>query len=1067
MSATLVTPKTTSGGEIIRELSNSSDGQGLHFDGAAGNIDIATPPDLGAKFSFEFVVKADEWGSDAGYFLDFSNGGRFIFGTTSSQSYNISIYDNTSWGNFGVKVLDDLKIHHLVVTVDGTAATLYDNGNQVGTLTISASHGIDSCSDLTIGPGGTGTPMSFYRTRFYNKALTQTEVDNAYQKADVDFADQYGSQTNKISAAVDKNWGTNQADTGNDANDRATFNGNYAWTVNGTSVVDISVASNVLTFSARYNKHGIYYNAGLVAGKNQRITVNVTTVGGGEFGIYYYTGSAYVLITTLVAGDNSTEFIPTATNGYVYLGCTGDHASAKQIVLNAASIENSIVLCGAVSDFDLAFANPTQSLMVQDRAGVADGTASASGVSQTQPIVQLNSTSAVVGNGPHTPADNSLVVSGDLGIGCVPNTTANRATIEANGAWGGAFENSVSGTVKSTWKWNTSNRTEFGTSVAEPLDLITSGSPRLTIDSAGLVTVTDATESKLRLTNTKDWGSSDSGNIGTLEFYTTDASGAGARVLSAVQCAQNAGSGAPNGELVFKTALGGGSAAAAVERMRIDSSGNVLVNGGGQIKIGPSDSTAVLKLYRNDATISSDAIGDIDFGGADADNDAAARIRGKADGTWTATSSPTKLEFSTCPSGSETLATRMTIGSTGETKITRTGDEPCLELATDNAGCKLLFARAGDPTAYIRMYEDGSTGSASLRFATGTSATPVERLKISDSGQVTVGIDADPSQTASPSMLVTAATAPSDVNGYSQLVLQRSDGNTGDGAQVMFNQGYHSTNTDYCAPVGAIRGYKTGPVDAYGGGVKVLYQPDNGSLGVKTGLTLDGSGDVSFYEDTATSAKMRWDAADERLNLTGSDYQLSIRQASNAAWFLRGKSDGGLAMHLNGAGDKLSFSSAGLATFTNGIAFSQTNTTAAGATAAGTVLDHYERGTWTPKLYKGSTEHTGATVKGNYVRVGKIIYLSFYIYKSSGTESATGSWQVGGLPFNVEEDLGGAYQRINTHYFLLNGTNYFNASPHAFQANDPTQLHMYGTNSQTDWASGSLELSGSGVMLID
>ena len=43
--------------EIVRELVNASDGAGLHFDGAAGNIDIASPPDLGTKFSFEFVLK--------------------------------------------------------------------------------------------------------------------------------------------------------------------------------------------------------------------------------------------------------------------------------------------------------------------------------------------------------------------------------------------------------------------------------------------------------------------------------------------------------------------------------------------------------------------------------------------------------------------------------------------------------------------------------------------------------------------------------------------------------------------------------------------------------------------------------------------------------------------------------------------------------------------------------------------------------------------------------------------------------------------------------------------------
>ena len=52
--------RTTSGGEIIRELVNSTDGQGLHFDGVAGNIDIATVPDVGTKNSFEFIVQANE-----------------------------------------------------------------------------------------------------------------------------------------------------------------------------------------------------------------------------------------------------------------------------------------------------------------------------------------------------------------------------------------------------------------------------------------------------------------------------------------------------------------------------------------------------------------------------------------------------------------------------------------------------------------------------------------------------------------------------------------------------------------------------------------------------------------------------------------------------------------------------------------------------------------------------------------------------------------------------------------------------------------------------------------------
>ena len=76
---------------------------------------------------------------------------------------------------------------------------------------------------------------------------------------------------------------------------------------------------------------------------------------------------------------------------------------------------------GCVSDFDLAFANPKMSLMVQNRASdgaspVADGTASA-GVSQTQPIVQLNSTSARIGTTAKTVADGDLATSGDVYVG--------------------------------------------------------------------------------------------------------------------------------------------------------------------------------------------------------------------------------------------------------------------------------------------------------------------------------------------------------------------------------------------------------------------------------------------------------------------------------------------------------------------------------------------------------------------------------------------------------------------------------------------------------------------------
>ena len=134
--------RSTSGGEIIRELVNASDGQGSALRRCGGQHRCqrcVCSTGLGNEaFSFEFIVQADSWAdSSYKYLVDFGNGGRFIFGTDVAAGAKLSIYDNTSFKSFGISPLDDLKVHHLVVTINGTAAILYDNGNQVSTATIS------------------------------------------------------------------------------------------------------------------------------------------------------------------------------------------------------------------------------------------------------------------------------------------------------------------------------------------------------------------------------------------------------------------------------------------------------------------------------------------------------------------------------------------------------------------------------------------------------------------------------------------------------------------------------------------------------------------------------------------------------------------------------------------------------------------------------------------------------------------------------------------------------------------------------------------------------------------
>ena len=135
--------------EIVRELVNASDGAGLHFDGIAGNIDIASPPNLGAKFSFEFIIKADSTGSSS-KIVDFGDGGRFVI---EHNTTGLQVKPSNAGGWVTIQSpspLADLKGHHLVLTVDGTTATLFDNGNLTATKTISATD-IDSSTDAAIG----------------------------------------------------------------------------------------------------------------------------------------------------------------------------------------------------------------------------------------------------------------------------------------------------------------------------------------------------------------------------------------------------------------------------------------------------------------------------------------------------------------------------------------------------------------------------------------------------------------------------------------------------------------------------------------------------------------------------------------------------------------------------------------------------------------------------------------------------------------------------------------------------------------------------------------------------
>ena len=159
-----------------------------------------------------------------------------------------------------------------------------------------------------------------------------------------------------------------------------------------------------------------------------------------------------------------------------------------------------------------------------------------------------------------------------------------------------------------------------------------------------------------------------------------------------------------------------------------------------------------------------------------------------------------------------------------------------------------------------------------------------------------------------------------------------------------------------------------------------------------------------------------------------------------------------------------------LGTAGKGIDFSnQTATGASGSTSTSELLDHYEEGTWTPEIRKGDTTSNGTatTVNGYYVRIGRLLFLTGYYYKSSGSNTASGSWKIFGLPFAISTTNSSSYTSGGEGYLGFNGTNQFNSDKNwRWQANHSDRLTMYGSLTGTNWNSGYFETSFQGTFLI-
>ena len=656
---------TTSGGEIIRELVNASDGAGLHFDGASSYISLANnaAADFGlSDFSIEFILNQTQASTDETYYVlaphtgnnrmglwyDKDNSTLKIFFRKTSNAHYPFDYDMAN--DFGTPT-------HYVVTADRNGlATLYKNGNSVASVDISASSDADigNTNPTYISNNSTSTALigSIYRFRTWNKALTSAEVQTAFERSDVDFADQYGSQTETSTNSF-----VNSGFAG--------FSGNAAgFTTTGSASGDAA-----------------YKNQTFTGGKKYRLTFTITDGNSSNLLLLFRssTGGAGSNVGTI----ESTNLGTVVSSTYLELSATGNYelilsdlGSAQSIRIFAGGDVGavdinafSIVQIGCVSDYDLAFANPTQSLTVQDRSGAADGTASASGVSQVQPVVQGNLTSLAVGAGPVTPSDNQIHLKA------------------ADGEYGIIHQN-ASGVKVSTYTGSSS--AFIGTQGAHSMGLATGGSEKLIIDaSTGNIRIGDQTsdiDTKLKL----------DGANGEDNFLS---------IRQADQIQWHMGQKGGDTKLYFRS----GNVGFETDRLTIDSSGNVSIAGVADPYSlsgdGAVNQLSVHATGTNKAASLNLASTGTGWNGISLGNETIRRA-------FVGTLNGSHLVFYTNNSNSGTVvAERMRISSTGAVGFGITSGQQSASsgsggLFYNGAGSYLSMARSGDTAILVNRISD-------------------------------------------------------------------------------------------------------------------------------------------------------------------------------------------------------------------------------------------------------------------------------------------------------------------------------------------------------------------------
>ena len=229
---------------------------------------------------------------------------------------------------------------------------------------------------------------------------------------------------------------------------------------------------------------------------------------------------------------------------------------------------------------------------------------------------------------------------------------------------------------------------------------------------------------------------------------------------------------------------------------------------------------------------------------------------------------------------------------------------------------------------------------------------------------------------------------------------------------------------DLSVPGAGIKaGIKVETVAALGDDAQMKFTTSDGATNNIDRMLIANNGDISFYEDTGTTAKLFWDASAESLGIgtTSPSTPIHVNSGTGNIAATFESTDAGSYINIidNGSG---AFG-AMIGAVSDDIVFSPNNVeamridssghviapygvtlgTAAGTYNAANTLDDYEEGTWTPVLsdaQTGGNTATGSSILGIYTKVGNVVHVTIRaINIDTGGMTAGNDLFIQGLPF--------------------------------------------------------------------